>query len=346
MTRPQVSQATLLGAYRFLKPKDEFGAAQLLGAVLLLGKQFPLEMRRFPKHAWQQKADAYLDELLGQWRQREADGEKNQDQPSLTTLAFNSFSFQRPQQGTPSVTRWSSVIAELCALLSPIWSGNAAVDLDWGQALFEVVLGRPKFVKALGPTPPAAAQLAAGLLNAQAGQRVLNLQCRLGHILRLLATSDVGPSLSLSGTGSDPQALQLCALFLLLSEVPQVQLNDLPLSSDVPLLGLERHAYDRVVAHPPLEAPIGASVQYIEELVIEQVLGTLHPEGRAVVIVSSGYLHRKRPDPVMRRELVASGLLRAVMALPGSPRDPGGPPALLILERPREANDDSVLGPQ
>ena len=68
MTVPEVNlHTTLISAYRFLKTRDEFGAAQLLGALLLLSKHFPLEIQVIPKQEWQQTADAYLDELLSQW---------------------------------------------------------------------------------------------------------------------------------------------------------------------------------------------------------------------------------------------------------------------------------------
>ena len=337
MTVSEVNlHTTLISAYRFLKTRDEFGAAQLLGALLLLSKHFPLEIQVIPKQEWQQTADAYLDELLSQWLQRKA--VDRADPPALPMLALDGFSFQRPLLGTPPATHWPTLIAELCELLAPVWSSSAPSSQDWGQTFLEVVMGRPRFVKAFTPTPSAAAQLAAGLLDVQPGQRVLNLQCRLGQILLLLSAS-AGPHLSLTGTGSDPQAVKLCALVLLLSEVPNAQVMSLPLSPDLPLLGLEPRAYDRVVAHPAVEAAVGKSVQFIEELVIEQVLGSLAKDGRAVIIVSSGYLYRKRPDPVLRRELVASGQLRAVIQLPGATRDPGGPATLLVLDQPQETND-------
>jgi len=343
MTRGQVNlQPLLLKGYRLLKTKDEFGAARLMGALLLLGQHFPLEMQSIPRGKWQQTPDAYLEERLLILMAQE--GVTNTPESSLLHQALSGFSFRQPLSDTPPATQWSEIITELCSVMAPIWSAGLEATSTWGQALLQVLLGRPAFVRAFAPTPPAAAQLAAHLLQVGPGQQVLNLQCRLGQVLLVLAAEAHSQHVLLMGSGPDPQAVSVSALLLLLSEVPNARVIQVPLSADTPLLGFTKERYDRVVAHPPVEAVVGQARQYVEELVLEQVLGTLKPDGRAVVIVSGGYLHRKRPDPVLRRALVAEGWLRAVIQLPGTTKDPGGSPSLLVLEKTwTEEAEETVL---
>ena len=325
-------QPVLLRAYRLLKTKDEFGAARLVGALLLLGQHFPLEMQHVPQQVWEQSAGTYLEELLLTLMAQET--AVNADEPSLLQQALSGFSFRQPLSGTPPAADWSETVAELCAVMAPIWSAGSEATGNWGQVLLAVLLGRPAFVRAFAPTPPAAAQLAAQLLRVEPGHQVLDLQCRLGQVLLALLGEGHGDQVLLWGNGHDPQAVSLSAL-LLLSGTPNARVTQIPLSADAPLLGFTERCFDRVVAHPPLEAAVGQARQYVEELVIEQVLGTLRPDGRAVVIVSGGYLHRQRPDPVIRRRLVTEDWLRAVIQLPGTTKDPGGPPSLLVLENTR-----------
>ena len=99
--------------------------------------------------------------------------------------------------------------------------------------------------------------------------------------------------------------------------------------------------FDRVIGHPPVELAWGKTTQYAEEPLIEEMLSALTPGGRAVVIVSSGYLYRDRPDPAVRRRLVADDWLRAVIQLPGSTRDQAGPPAILVLDQ--QPKDDTIV---
>lgn len=333
-------QAVLLRAYRVLNTKDEFGAAQLLGALLLLAQHAPREMDALPQHEWHQTTDDYLEALLTQFRlDRAADAAHL---PSLADLALSGFSFRRPLSGTPPTVHWSKLIAEVCSVMAPVWAPGGGVASDWGQELLAVLLSRPAFVRAFAPTPPDAAQLAAQLLQVRPGQQVLNLQCRLGQVLLALPSEVDGGPVTLEASGSEMQAVSLCAALLLLSGRPTAHLEHLPLRADAPLLGLKKESYNWVVAHPPVEAVVGQTRQYVEELVIEQVLGTLKPNGRAVVIVSGGYLHRRRPDPVIRRCLVADGWLRAVIQLPGTTKDPGGQPSLLVLEN-TQAHDAVVF---
>ncbi|AZI45255.1 hypothetical protein EHF33_20320 (plasmid) [Deinococcus psychrotolerans] len=334
MIGPQINpQTVLLSAYHLLKTKDEFGVAQLLGALLLLSQRCPDEMRRIPQRERHQTVDHYLESLLTKFKVEEAADTANS--PSLADIGLNEFSFRRPLRGLPPTTNWSEMIEELCSVMTDLWSSKPKITTDYGHVFSTVLLSRPGFVRAFTPTPPAAAQLAAQLLQVRPGQEVLNVQCRWGQVLLALNKDFYGDQAVLMGSGSDMQALSVCALLLLISKVETAHLRYIPLSADAPLLGFKEEFYDRVVAHPPVEAPVGQARQYIEELVIGQVMGTLKPGGRAVIIVSGGYLHRSRPEPVIRRRLIAEDWLRAVVQLPGTTKDSGGSPSLLVLDRSR-----------
>lgn len=206
--------------------------------------------------------------------------------------------------------------------------------------------------------------LMAELADVQAGHSVHDPTCgaggELAGVARGLAARGMDPhSLSLSGQDTSAQALALCRLNLVTHGLVEFDLckGDTLLAPCFLNAG-QLQRFDRVLNTPPWgvkrldipsdpyhrnrygEPPKGRA----DMAFLQHALAVTHPEGRAVLQMPNGVLFRSGADQAIRRNLVQSGHLKVVIALPTSALPYTNlPSALLVFEMaPKRTSNHSV----
>lgn len=108
--------------------------------------------------------------------------------------------------------------------------------------------------------------------------------------------------------------------------------------------------FDRVVANPPWGLRVGPEgldhfpIRSIDAvgLFIQHIVGQLKPDGRAVVVVPSGFLFRKGPEQRVREMLLTECTVETVISLPEGAFSPATSIATAILTIRRGGSTDRV----
>lgn len=208
-------------------------------------------------------------------------------------------------------------------------------------------------------TPPEVADLLAGLLAPQVGERLSDPHCGSGALLGALAAQVDPQQVTWSGQEPDPVAYGRCRLRLLLQGITHAQLalGD-ALRSPLLLTGGALPQVDVVATQPPLSTgawghELAAQDPYHrfwrgvppatqgDFAYISHVLATLNGRtGRAGLLVGHGALYRTGHDGRIRQQLLEENLLDAVIGLPAQVL-PGlnSPVALLLFRQGRTRHD-------
>lgn len=220
--------------------------------------------------------------------------------------------------------------------------------LDYSVRQFPVTSG-------VVQTPGTLAQLTVSLLDAQPGMTVLDHNVGLTRTLVELARQQAGAShdpnaIRYVGQEVDDQTAILGAIHLVLSGVTNfvIHVGDTLTS---PATGPE--TFDRVIADPP----IGLSVPHLlsslegdkrfafgrkslpktaDWLFLQHGLTSLKPGGRAVFVTTHGPMFRGGSEASVRQDLLATGWLSAVIALPSALYPNTALPLVLtVFDRPQ-----------
>ena len=170
------------------------------------------------------------------------------------------------------------------------------------------------------------ADLAAALVEPQAGERVLDPAASDAELLAAVIRW-VGPGgrVDAAGRTSNAKTRNLAEFNLRLHGQPDadIRLTD---------AGLPTGPFDVVVSNPPYAGGAAAAV-------LRLALDLLGPRGRAAIIMPSGFAGSRREQEMeQRRQVVDSGRLRAVISLPSNLfADTGVAPHLWVLATDRRS---------
>jgi type I restriction-modification system DNA methylase subunit len=230
-------------------------------------------------------------------------------------------------------------------------------DSDWGRLATSVLTEFPErfgLRAAEQVTPSALADMITGLLQPIRG-RVYDPACGVGVLLaRAWSGRERRDGISLHGQDINAQAQRLARLHLLVNDAPfEGALGDTLL--DDRLWDLRA---DRIVAQPPLNERIsfseslrfdprwewGVPSSSADWLWVQHVAFHLAADGIGVVTVGSGALFRGGSETAIRRRLLESDLLDAVIQLPPAMIPSTSVPlTLLVLQRGRREREGRVL---
>lgn len=234
--------------------------------------------------------------------------------------------------------------------------------LETADRLFDVLLDLYSTRYAHGGdyfTPESVAYLFAGLAAPRAGDEVRDPACGSGRLLRAAArrTQSQGGRARLSGADIRPMARYAAAVNLGLHGFYADLADD---STDTLRAGLPAERADVIVSNPPLNMrewghgvlkgdarwelgvprPGNANFAWVQH-----ILADLTPQGRAVILLSSGAAHSSMSsDGLIRQALLENGLVVGIVALPSWPfSHTRTSTALWILAKGTRPNADQVL---
>lgn len=218
------------------------------------------------------------------------------------------------------------------SLLGEINTGE--LSAQEAAAIFQSLLDSMAERAESSVTPPSVRRLLIALLNPQPGDRVYDPVCGCASLLCSAASKVVGSTspMRLAGQELNASTLLLARMNLLLHGSPaDLCLGDTlqaPAHSNKTAKVLQK--FDVVLANPPfglkLKAEDIAKDEYqrfapvqpssSELAFVLHVLASLAPKGRAAVLVPNGILFRGGNDGIVRQNLVETGRIAAIVALP------------------------------
>lgn len=186
-------------------------------------------------------------------------------------------------------------------------------------------------------TPEPVARLMVDLLEAKPGMSVLDFTSGFARMLVELARQQVAlgrdpDALTYVGQEEDSQAALLGAIHLALNGVTRFTIH---VGNTLTNPATRPETFDLVMADPPLGMPVPHLIGSLagdprftfgrkplpkaaDWLFLQHGLTALKPGGRAVFITAHGPMFRSGTEATIRRDVLATGWLRTVMALPSA----------------------------
>jgi SAM-dependent methyltransferase len=243
---------------------------------------------------------------------------------------------------------WRELVRQLPRMGAQKGFSKAALE-RWFDGAIEILAGPGR---RHSDVPTSVATLMGSLAAPKPSDLVLDLSCRTGRLLAAAAAnssfevSENPANLTLVGYEADPSLRILAGLrlrFLNVHEVdivpPNATLPNFPGKADillsVPPAGaqLPQAEAERLIS-ARLSAPRKGMLA--ETALASEAVTYLRPGGRAILLLPEGFLFRGGLDSDVRRRLVHSGSLKAVISLPEKLLAPliYSRTALLLLQKP------------